>query len=568
MKQGRRTIALILACLLVVVSLAACNSGQGGAGGGAAGGGASDGTSSEGGSGGSSSGAMYDASDNPNVVVHTSEPPSNYPVTNVPDTLTVALGSEPHTLYPQTGNQGAAVICMRPLYETLIHFNQYTGEFEPRLAERWEMIDDETIRLYLRKGVKCHAGYELTAEDVLWTAKQGVESSISNYLWSAFDVDNSTMVDEYTVDLKTYGAFGPILSYLADTSVGYIVNKQAYEEQTPEAYERNPTGGTGPYRFKEWIAGDRVVHERFEDYWGDKPYFKNMVFRAIPDDVSRALSLEAGEVDMIYGVDTASYQALIDSPVVNLVTLPSYQLIHFGMNNAKEPFNDPLVRKAIRYALDLDNMVNLAFSGRAIVADAPWPNSLSTYSPPGADEEQYTYNPEKARELLAEAGYADGFTFDLWSTETVAWLQLAEMMQNALAEVGITANVQIMDHSTLIAKRDEGTYDGYIARFSCSSDETEFWRTRLHSSGNYESNTVQYKNARVDELLEQARSSIDEDFRSECYAEVLKLFRQDMPWISMACPMMAYGIRSTLKGIEPHPYGVGDLRYIRPRTVD
>lgn len=512
--------------------------------------------------------SIYPSSaDNASVTVHASEPPSGFSVTAIPDTLTVAQGGEPITLYPQAGNQLPAIIAMRPLYETLINYNAFTGEYEPRLAESWEMVDDETIRLTLRQGVKCHAGYEMTAEDVLWTAQRGQEEMVAAFVWSAFDLSRSKVVDTYTVELKTFGSFGPILDYLSNTSVGYIVNKQAYEEQSPEDYARNPTGGTGPYRFVEWIAGDRVVYERNEEYWGDKPYFKNLVIRNIADDVTRALSLESGEVDMIYGVDTAAYDTLLNAPTTNLITFPSYQLIHMGLNNTLKPFDDVRVRKALWYALDLDSMVKLAFSGQAEVADACWPNSLPVYKP-AEGEEAHVYDVEKAKELLKEAGYEDGFTFDLWVAETTAWVQMAEMIQNALAEIGVTAKVQIMDQNTLLTKRTEGTYQAYIARFSASSPDADWWYNRLYSEGTWQENVMQYVNADVDEWLTTARYSLDPAVRDECYFNILHQWRMDLPWISLACPQMTYGIRSTLDGMEPHGYGIGDLRYIHPISAE
>lgn len=551
-----KRIALILVFSMLITLIAGCNaSGPSQTPGG---------TGNEGlGDSNASSLDWPDATDNPSVTVHASEPPSGFSETATPDTLTVAQGGEPNTLYPLDGNQIPAIIAMRPMYETLLYYSPYTNAYEPRLAERWEQIDDETIRVYLRKGVYCHAGYEMTAEDVRWTVQMGQENPVSSFLWTVFDLDRFKIIDDYTIEMVTKGSYGPILYALSDPSVGYIVNKQAYEEQAPEDYARNPTGGTGPYKFVEWIAGDRIIYERYDNYWGDKPYYQNLVLRNIADDVTRALSLESGEVDLIYGVDAASYQTLIDSPTTNLVSLPSYQLIHFGMNNTVEPFNNPLVRKAMRHALDLDNMVNLAFNGLAEVADGCWPNSLSNYSP-ASEELSYEYNVEKARELLKEAGYENGFTFDLWCAETTAWVQMAEMIQNALGEIGITAKVQVMDQNMLIAQRETGEYQAYIARFSGTSDDTDEWYFRLYPGLGYGENVVQYENERVGELLDAARYSVDQEFRNECYAEVLTLWRQDLPWISLACPQMIYGIRSTLTGIEPHPYGVGDLRYIRP----
>lgn len=505
--------------------------------------------------------------DNPKVTVLKSEPPKGFPVTATPDTLTIAQGGEPATLYPLEGNEIPNMIACRPLYETLLWYNEFTEEFEGRIAESWEFVDDCTVRLHIRPGVLCHAGYEMTAEDVLWTAQMGASMPRSSFVWASFDIDNCKVVDKYTIDMVTPEPFGPVLDYLSNPSVGYIINKQAFEEQTPEDYARNPTGGTGPYKFVEWIAGDRIIYERFEEYWGEKPYFKNLVDRNIADDVTRALALEAGEIDLCYNVEAASYQALIDSPNANIVEFPSYWNVHMGLNNAIAPFDNKLVRQAIRTALDLENIVNLAYAGTAEVADAPWPNSLKTYEPATGDV-AYEYNPEKAKELLKEAGYENGFEFDLWCAETTAWVQMAEMIQNGLAEVGITANVKIMDQSTLIEERAKGEYQAYIARFSCSSGDTDWWFNRLYSELPYQQNVCQYHNDRVDELMLKCRYSVDEEQRYKDYMEVLQLWREDCGWIPLACPKMCYGIRSTLCGIEPHAYGIGDQRFIHPIDME
>jgi len=513
-------------------------------------------------------GMGYDSTTNPKVVAYTSEPPEGLSVTSVPDTLTVGNAGEPVNLYPYTANQIPALIAINPIYETLVKYNTFTNEYDPNLAESWEWIDDQTLRMHLRKDVVCHAGYDFTASDVLWSAQQGVASSISNYLWSVFDIENFKIIDDYTIDICTFGPFGPIFAYLSDTSTGYIVDQQAYEKQTPEDYARNPTGGYGPYQFVEWVAGDHITYKLFDKYYGDKPYFKNLVIRNIADDVTRALSIEAGELDMIYTVDTSSAKMLIDSPTVNLITCPSYQLIHLGYNMKKKPFDNPLVRKALRYALDLDSMVNLAFLGMATVADGPWPNSLTAYKQNSNPDTAYKYDVKKAKELLAEAGYPNGFKFDLWVADTTAWMQMAEMIQNAYAEIGVTANVQVMDQNTLLAQRAEGKHEAYIARFSCSGDDAAFWKSRFYSGGSYQASPSQYSNPRVDELIDKAAASRDTEFRLKCYYEVVDIFREDLVFQPLACPMMCYAVRSTLKGVAPHPYGTSDLRYIRPITVD
>ena len=168
----------------------------------------------------------------------------------------------------------------------------------------------------------------------------------------SFNPEKCKVIDKYTIDICTDEPFGPWFTYLSNWSVGGITNRQAYEEQTPEDYARNPTGGSGPYSFVEWIAGDRIVLKRFEDYWGDKPYYENLIIRNIPDDTTRTLSLEGGEVDCIITCDTGSIQNLKDSATCNVYEMPSWQVIYLGFNFADEsvPWQDQRGRDAMYYA--------------------------------------------------------------------------------------------------------------------------------------------------------------------------------------------------------------------------
>lgn len=513
-------------------------------------------------------GTGYESTDDPNVVEYISEPSADFPVTNQPNTLTVGNAGEPVNLYPYAANQNPATAVINQIYETLIKYNQFTKEYEGNLAESWEYKDDETLRLYLRKDVVSHSGNKFTASDVLWSAQQGKVGTQSSHVWGLLDVDNFEIIDDYTIDIKTFGAFGPLFAYLSHTSVGYMIDQKAYEAQEPDDYLRNPTGGHGPYKFVEWIAGDRIVLERFDDYYGEKPYFEKIIIRNISDDVTRALSLESGDLDFITMVDSSSVQMLVDSPNANVITYPSFQLIHMAFNMEKEPFDNVLVRKALRHALDLESMVELSYDGMAEVADGPWPNSLSAYRPNMNPNTAYEYDIEKAKVLLEEAGYPNGFEFDLWVADTNAWVQMAEMIQNAYSKIGVKANVQVMDQNTLFAERAEGKHEAYIARFSCTGDDAAFWNMRFCSNFGYDRNPTQYKNPRVDQLFEEAANSIDQNYRQERYTEFQDIFREDVIWQSLATPKIIMGIRSTLKGVSPDYYGTPDLRYIRPITVE
>ena len=200
--------------------------------------------------------------------------PEGLSVTAVEDTLTVAQSGEPTVLDPQNQNdQPTAVVCWQ-IYETLVLRNNITGEFEPLIAEKWEQIDDKTIRFYIRDDIVDHAGNPFDANDVYFTVQRGCASNLKSYVWSAFDPENCKVIDDYTIDIATYEPFAPAMQYLCNNGALMVSEKAVEDAGSLDEYGRNPTGGTGPWKFVEWVAGDRVVLERNEDYYGEKPYFK------------------------------------------------------------------------------------------------------------------------------------------------------------------------------------------------------------------------------------------------------------------------------------------------------
>lgn len=516
-------------------------------------------------------GAGMDATVNANVTAFVSQPPAGMADTAAGDgkTLTIAQGGEPNYLYPAAHNSMTTAVICQQLYEPLFRYNCFTDEYEGLLAEDWEFIDDTCLRVYLRQGVLCHAGYEMTADDVLWSIEQGYNSSTSNWIWGYFNPEKCKVIDKYTIDICTDEPFGPWFTYLSNWSVGGITNRRAYEEQTPEDYSRNPTGGSGPYAFVEWIAGDRIVLKRFEDYYGDKPYYENLIIRNIPDDTTRTLSLEGGEVDCIITCDTGSIQNLKDSPACNVYEMPSWQIIYCGLNFRDEgkPWADKRVRDAMYHAIDIDTIAPLAFDGSAIRADGYMPPSQPSYAPP-SDPAKIEYNVEKAKALMKEAGYENGFSIRLYTIDTPAsWARLAEMVQNAWEAIGIDVALTVYDSNAHWDLVYSGDFDAFIARHTSHGNDGNYMHQKLISWGTGSSNPGRWNSPAYDELMEAALHSNDEAYRMECYHKVNDLIREEKPWIPLACPTMTYACRSTLQGVYPSAAGLLDARFLRPITV-
>lgn len=490
-------------------------------------------------------------------------PPSGLSLTNVEDTLTVAGTGEPTVLDPQFQNDSpSGFVCMQ-MYETLIARDYETGEYIPRLAESWEYLDDTTIRFHLRDDVYFHDGSHFTAEDVKFTFMRGKDCTLKAYSYQPFDCDATAVVDEYTIDVKTKEPFPAAFDYLVGNAM-LIVGQNAVESAgSLDEYGRNPTGGTGPWKFKEWIAGDRVVFERNEEYYGEKPYFSTLVIRNISDDTTRAMSLEAGEIDFSVKVAPTQVESIENSETAYLVRFLNYVNNYLGFNCRKEPFNDVRVRQAMRYALDLDAMTEIAYAGAGEPSDSIFTKALDAYEP-APPELTYTYDVEKAKALLAEAGYPDGFECSLWVNENQTRIDMAEMLQNAWGQIGITVNVEVMEFGAYLERINNGEHDMYILGFTSGGNDSAFAHDLFYTEDSYVGNNTGYSNPEYDRLADLAYTEMDAEKRHEYEIEIQNLLREELPWIPLRCDEAIYGIRSTLTGTEKQPESKPQFRDIRP----
>lgn len=491
---------------------------------------------------------------------------SDMQITAVKDTLTVGSRGEPTALDPQNQNDMPSCIPVWQIYENLYLRNNLTGEKEPLLAEKWEYVDDKTIRFHIRKDVIAHNGDPFTARDVLFTVKRGKASAKKAFLWRLVDVENSKVIDDYTIDLKTTEVYAPFLELFANNGSMMVSEKAIEEAGSVEVYGRNPTGGTGPWKFKEWIAGDRIVLERFEDYWGEKPYFKYLVIRNIADDTTRAISLETGDIDFCIDVLPAMMDKLKQNSGIDIVRCPTYTTAHLGFNCGKKPLNDIRVRQALRYAIDLPAMVEVAYSGIGTPADGFLSPALSCYVPPKEDE-KYSYDIEKAKALLSEAGYPNGFTIKLWANENQARIDMCEMLQNAWAKIGVKAEVQILEFGTYLDKLDAGEHDAYILGWFANADDGDFIHDMFYSKLDYTNNTTAFKNKEYDRLVDEGRRELDPQKRQEIYAQVQSIIRKEIPVIPIQFGEATYGIRSTLTGVDPDPQYIPHFRWVKPKNM-
>ncbi|MFQ6077158.1 MAG: ABC transporter substrate-binding protein, partial [Candidatus Bathyarchaeia archaeon] len=339
--------------------------------------------------------------------------------------------------------------------ETLTRVNP-TGEEPtvlPLLATSWEVSPDDpnTWIFHLREGVKFHDGTPFNAEAVKVNIERMLNPENKAGGRSAFTMITSVeVVDEYTVAITSDSPFMDLPGNLA-YSVMCINSPTQLEKLGEENYYTYPIG-TGPFKFVEHKKGEEVRLEANEEYWGGRPFLDEFVMKPIPETPSRIMALEAGEVDVAYHVPPRDAQRFKENPDLGIEVLnpPSQRRIFVGMNNLWGPFKDVRVRQALNYAVDQQAIIDNILLGLTIPMDSPMPPSAACYSP----IMQYEYNPDKAKELLAEAGYPDGFKATLRYGEG-RYLLDSEVVQAVaayLADVGVEVEVIPLEWGTYIGE--------------------------------------------------------------------------------------------------------------------
>ncbi len=468
-------------------------------------------------------------------------------------TLTVAQGADPVSLDPHGENDQPSARVRVQIFETLVNHG-YDLEIVPGLAKSWRQLDEVTWEFKLQDNVRFHNGDPFTAADVKYSFER-IKELPSPAAFLLDSVEEVVVVDAYTVKIVLSEPFAPILAHLAHPS-NAIVNRRSVEEAGDD-FGSQVAVGTGPFVFEDWVAGSHVTLIRNEEYWGEPAKAERLVIRGIPENTVRAIELETGGVDIAYNIDPMDELRLSGTPGLVLDKYETLSTSYIGFNVEKAPFDDVRVRQAINHALDVEAVVDYIYTGQASPAGGPLPPLVW-----GALEmEGYEYNPEKAKELLAEAGYPDGFSTTLWTNDNAQRMQIAEMFQADLAEVGIDVEVLIVPWSTYLEETGNGKHDMFILGWVTVTADPDYGLYALFHSSQFgdPGNRSFYANERVDELLELGRLEADPEKRAAIYAEAQELIVEEAPWAFLIATMEVNGMRDNVEGFVAHPAGHHDL---------
>jgi peptide/nickel transport system substrate-binding protein len=361
------------------------------------------------------------------------------------DTLRVAIWEDLKTMDPQASNFVSYWMVQLNIFDKLV-YEDAQGVVHPRLATEWKFLDDLTLEMKLRKDVTFHDGGKFTADDVLYTFQRGKANPVSASTFAPFDLDNTVIVDPYTIRIKFKTPYAAVFNTLT-TGRGSIVSKAAVEKMGNDAFARNPIG-SGPYKLAKWKSGTEISLVRNEEYWGAKAITKNLVFSIIPEAANRVIELETGGVDAVFDVaanDVKRVKAMKDAHIL-MGDSSRYMTLTFSMKDQLLSNKD--VRYALSYAIDKKALVDAVYEGTATVANGMYPPTVFAFRDKGV----MPYDPVKAKELLAKAGYPNGFTMDFLLENREADIRLAEIIQNMWAAVGVKVNMYQMNAATYTAQ--------------------------------------------------------------------------------------------------------------------
>lgn len=487
------------------------------------------------------------------------------PADDEPATFRVAVGVDLDTLDPAGTTTTTVANMIDYTVETLIQIDE-EGAVVPHLATEWEVADDGlTYTLELQEGVEFHDGTPFDAEAVVFTFERLLDEEVAVPIRAPFEaIEAVEATGEHTVEMRLSQPFPPLLSALSFSAAAIISPASTEEQGNTYTDYRHPIG-TGPYMFSEYREGERFVVERFEGYWSDEPYYDTVEFQIVPEAATRVSLLRAGQIDMTILPPVSDIPALEEDPETEVLMAPGNRVIFISINTNE--ISDPRVRQALNYAVDKEALIDNVLFGAADPLDAPMDSSLFGHCPVG----EYPYDPERARELLAEAGVEDlQLRFIAPTGRYIQDFEVAQAISGFLSEVGVQASVETMDWPSYVgritAAPEEQEQDLHLLGWAPSYMDAFQAMVMFESSNHPPAGlaTSFYGTDEVDALLAEAAQEVDEGTRAELYCEASELVWEDAPWIFLHSQRFPIAYRAGIENISYRPNESFYAIYARP----
>jgi ABC-type transport system substrate-binding protein len=484
--------------------------------------------------------------------------------------LIFACAGDADKLDPADVTDGESTARTDSIFEGLVQYKEGTADIEPCLATSWTTTPDgKNITFVLRQGVKFHDNTTFNADAVVFSFERQYNTSHPYFQYGEWaywgymfsDIQKVEKIDDYTVKIVLSKPNAAIMTSLAMFTVAIVspTNAAVWKE---DAF-KHPCG-TGPFKFVEWVKDDHITVEKFDDYWRGTPKLDKVIYRVIIDPSARLLALQAGEIQGMEYPDPASLTLIEADSNLKLLTAPGMNVgyvamnngygyndtNHNGMHDADEPwvktpgyfapFTNRSVRQAVNYAINKSSIVKNLYKGTAIVAKNGMPPFMLGYNDAIVD---YPYDPAKARELLTDAGYPNGFNTTLWVMPVSRPYmfdpaKIGEAIQGYLKAVNITVDIFQIDWSTYLARTQAGDHSMCLLGWTGDNGDPDNFMNVLYGANQCTlgtaGNVAFYNNTEVQDLLTQALQTYDTTERANLYKQAQVIIHEDAPFVYLA----------------------------------
>ena len=471
--------------------------------------------------------------------------------------IKVAYDSDPVTLDPHEQLSGGVMQMSHMLFDPLVRFTK-DFDFEARLAEKWERIDDNTFRFTLRKNVKFHSGNKMTADDVVWTFNRLKTSGDYKAIFSPYE--KLVKIDDYTVEITSFEPYPLVLqtaTYIFPMDSKFYSGEVDGKDKSAivkhgNSFASTNVSGTGPFIITSREQGVKVVFERFDDYWDTKSpgNVDKLTLVPIKENATRVAALLSGGLDLIHPVAPNDHKRVEKTKGIDLTTVPGTRIIQLQMNqNSHEALKDVRVRQAIVHAINNEGIVKKIMKGFATTAGQLSPAGYSGY-----DETLVPrYDLKKAKQLMKDAGYEKGFSLTMMAPNNryVNDAQIAQASASMLAKIGIKVDLKTMPKAQYWPEFDKCSADimmiGWHSDTEDSANFSEFLTmTKDKETGKGAYNCGGYSNPKVDALVNQANAETDPTKRGEMLKEVEQILYKDAAFVPLHWQNLAWGAKSNI----------------------
>lgn len=469
--------------------------------------------------------------------------PTAEPSRPVKDTLTIAIDAEPPTLLPQqTIKYNTTVIC-HDLFSHLVR-QDADGNIIADLAQTWENPDELHWVFHLREDVLWHDGEKFTADDVLYTFEVAKSQAACASHYATLDLENTKVLDDFTISVAFTQPNASFLELLA-TQRGTIICRHACEQMGLDQYARAPIG-TGPYKFVNWVSGSSLTFERFDGYFGEPAKTKNLVYKIISDSAGRVIEVETGEADMAYSILASDVETVrADSDIMRLSAVDgySYYVVTFNMQDSVVGGDaSQKLREALAFAIDKDLLTSALYGDTAKSMSSILPEK-SVYFKSYTDK---YYDVEKAKQLLAEAGYPNGLHLEFLIQPTQEMISIAEAVQNMWKNIGVTTTVTTSEIAPYLA--EGGLLQVSIRTGNMASADntlviyTQAFKDKINSNDDV-----------LEDMLSKAKQTYGDEARAKAYGDISDYIWSRTISYPLFCKQTLCAVSNNVEGFVEHP---------------